>query len=183
MGSGLDPAIAIDADDTPAVYVSPVSPFAIGVVSHGVQDEFTLYVAPLTQLRGAATPWRKLATADQGITDFDLRGEWIYLLTHENAPIATRSCAGRCAIRGPMRSPTRKSSCAARSACCAACSVAKDALYVHETDGGYDALRRLEYNVKLKRVAAPAGRGRLARTRPKAPAALPKTAGSRAAPN
>src|SRR4029077_1257887 len=85
LGSGLDPAIAIDKDNTPAVYVSPVSPFAIGVVSHGVQDEMTLYVAPLTQLRGAATPWRKLASADHGVTDFDLRGEWIYLLTHENA--------------------------------------------------------------------------------------------------
>jgi prolyl oligopeptidase len=86
FGTGLNPAVAIDADDTPTIHVSPVSPFAIGIVSRGVQDEFSLYVVPLTQLQGAATPWRKLAVAEQAITDLDLRGEWIYLLTHEGAP-------------------------------------------------------------------------------------------------
>ncbi len=177
LGSGLDPAIAIDRDDTPAVYVSPVSPFAIGVVGHGVQDEFTLYVAPLTQLRGAATPWRKLATADQGITDFDLRGEWIYLLTHENAD---RNQVVRWSLRDPQPYALADAEVvvAASDHVLRSVHVAKDALYVHESDGsGYDTLRRLEYNVKLKRVAAPATRGGARARVPKAAAALPKTAG------
>ena len=77
-----------------------------------------------------------------------------------------------------MRSPTPKSSCAASDRVLRSVHVAKDALYVHETDGGYDALRRLEYNVKLKRAAAPAAqRQGTASTAPRSPAALPKTAG------
>jgi prolyl oligopeptidase len=176
LGSGLDPAITIDKEDTPAIYVSPVSPFAIGVVSHGVQDEMTLYVAPLTQLRGVATPWRKLATADHGITDFDLRGEWIYLLTHENAD---RNQVVRWSLRDPQPYALADAEVvvAASDRVLRSVNVAKDALYVHETDGGYDTLRRLEYNVKLKRVAAPAARGGTRARVPKTAAALPKTAG------
>jgi prolyl oligopeptidase len=48
---------------------------------------------------------------------------------------------------------------------------------VHETNSGYSALRRLEYNVKLKRVAAPAARGKARAKVKNTPAALPKTAG------
>ncbi len=176
LGNGLDPAIAIDKDDIPAIYVSPLSPFAIGVVSHGVQDEFTLYVAPLTQLRGAATPWRKLATAEQGITDLDLRGEWIYLLTHENAD---RYQVVRWSLRDPRPYALHDAEVvvAASDRVLRSVHVAKDALYVHETDGGYDTLRRLEYNVKLKRAAAPAARGGTRARSVKGAAALPKTAG------
>ncbi len=176
FGGGPDSAIAIDADDTPTIHVSPVSPFAIGVVSHGVQDEVTLYVAPLTQLRGAATPWRKFATAEQGITDFDLRGEWIYLLTHENAP---RYQIVRWSLRDsrPYTLADAEVVVPPSDRVLRSISVAKDALYVQETDAGYGALRRLEYNVKLKRPAAPAARGRARASKAKPPAALPKTAG------
>jgi prolyl oligopeptidase len=176
FGSGLNPAIAIDADDTPSVHASPVSPFAIGVVSHGVQNEVSLYVAPLTQLRGAATPWRKLATSAQGITDFDLRGEWIYLLTHEDAP---RYQVVRWSLREsrPYTLANAEIVVPASERVLRGVNVAKDALYVQETDAGYGSLRRLEYNVKMKRVAAPAARGKARAKVPTSPAALPKTAG------
>ena len=176
FGRGVNPNVTIDPDDTPTIHVSPVSPFVIGVVSHGVQDEFSLYVAPLTQLRGAATPWRKLATSEQGITDFDLRGEWIYLLTHENAPHYQ-------VVRWSLREARPYTLAGAEVVVPAServlrtISVAKDALYLHETDGGASALQRLEYNVKLKRAAAPPVRGK-PRAKPRSgPAALPKVAG------
>ena len=178
FGRGLNPAVAIDVEDTPTVHVSPVSPFAIGVVSHGVQDEVSLYVAPLTQLRGAATPWRKLATFNQGIIDFDLRGEWIYLLTHEDAP---RYQIVRWSLRDPRPYSLAEAEVVvpASERVLRSVSVAKDALYVHETDAGHGALRRLEYNVKLKRVTATVakGKGKARAKAPSAPAALPKTAG------
>ena len=178
LGSGLNPDIGIAADDMPTVHVSPVSPYAIGVISHGVRDEVSLYFVPLTQLRGAATPWRKLATLDRQITDFDLRGEWIYLLTHEEAP---RYQVVRWSLRDPRpyaladaESVLPSSERVLRSL-----SVAKDALYVRETDAGYDALRRLEYNVKLRRVAVPAARttGKTRAPVTRGPSALPKAAG------
>jgi len=176
FGRGVNPNVAIHPDDTPTIHVSPVSPYVIGVVSHGVQDEFSLYVAPLTQLRGAATPWRKLATPEQGIIDFDLRGEWIYLLTHENAP---RYQVVRWSLREarPYALAGAEVVVPASERVLRTISVAKDALYVHETDGGASALQRLEYNVKLKRAAAPPARGK-PRAKPRSgPAALPKVAG------
>lgn len=176
FGRGVNPAVTIDPDDTPTVHVSPVSPYVIGVVSHGVQDELTLYVAPMTQLRGAATPWRRLATPEQGITDFDLRGEWIYLLTHEDAP---RYQVVRWSLRdpGPYTLANAEVVVPASERVLRSLSVAKDALYVHETDAGSSSLQRLEYNVKLKRVAARPARGK-PRAKPRAaPAALPKVAG------
>jgi prolyl oligopeptidase len=146
------------------------------VVSHGVQDELTLYVAPMTQLRGAATPWRKIVTPEQGITDFDLRGEWIYLLTHEDAP---RYQVVRWSLRdpGPYTLADAEVVVPASERVLRSLSVAKDALYVHETDAGASAMQRLEYNVKLKRVAARPARGK-PRAKPRAaPASLPKVAG------
>jgi len=176
FGRGVNPNVTIDPDDTPAIHVSPVSPYVIGVVSHGVQDEFSLYVAPLTQLRGAATPWRRIATPEQGITDFDLRGEWIYLLTHENAP---RYQVVRWSLRDPRPYALASAEVVlpASDRVVRTISVAKDALYVHESDGGASTLQRLEYNVKLKRATAPPARGK-PRAKPRtAPAALPKVAG------
>jgi prolyl oligopeptidase len=176
FGNDLNPAVAIDADDTPTVRVSPVSPFAIGIVSHGVQDEFSLYVVPLTQLRGAETPWRKLAISEQAITDFDLRGEWIFLLTHEGAP---RYQVVRWSLRDPRPYSLENAEIVvpASERVLRSVSVAKDALYVQETDAGYAVLRRLEYNVKLSRAAAPAAKGKPGVNAKRAPAALPKVAG------
>lgn len=176
FGGDLNPAVTIDADDTPTIHVSPVSPFAMGVVSHGVQDEVTLYVAPLTQLRGAATPWRKLAAPEQGITDFDLRGEWIYLLTHEDAP---RYQIVRWSLRDPRPYTLANAEIVVPTSerVLRGLSIAKDALYVRETDAGYGTLRRLEYNVKLKRVAAPAAKGKARANVRSSPAELPKNAG------
>ncbi|HQR09718.1 MAG TPA: prolyl oligopeptidase family serine peptidase [Casimicrobiaceae bacterium] len=179
FGSGVNPAVAFDADDMPSVHVSPVSPYAIGVVSHGVQNELSIYVAPLTQLRGAATPWRKLAGPERGITDFDLRGEWIYLLTNENAP---RYQIARWSLRDPRPFALADAEIVVPTSerVVRGLNVAKDALYVQETDGEIGVLRRLEYNVKLRRAApartAPVRAGARSRAAGK-PAALPKTAG------
>jgi prolyl oligopeptidase len=176
FGGGLDPAITIDDDDTPTLRVSPVSPFIIGVVSHGVQDEVTLYIAPLAGLRGAATPWRKLATAEQGITDFDLRGEWIYLLTHENAP---RYQVVRWSLRDPRPYALANAEIVVPESArvLRSINVARDALYVQDTDAGFDGVRRLEYNVKLTRAAAPGTRAKTRANVRSAASAMPKTAG------
>ena len=59
-------------------------------------------------------------------------------------------------------------------------SVAKDALYVHETDAGYGALRRLEYNVKLKRRRRARGQGQGAREQSQAARRVAQDRGNRA---
>jgi prolyl oligopeptidase len=176
LGSGLNPAVKIDGDDTPSLEVSPVSPFAIGIISHGVQNEVSLYVAPLAQLRGAATPWRKLAGREQGITDFALRGEWIYLLTHDHA---SRFRILRWSLKDPRPYSAADAEVvvAPSEQVIRSLAVAKDALYVQTMEAGYGKLLRLEYNVKVQRAAAPVAKGKTRKSARGTATSLPKFAG------
>ncbi len=151
---GLDAAVTMDADDTPSVDASPVSPFALGLIQHGTQNEQTLYVARLNTLRTGATPWRKLAGPERGIVGYDLRGEWIYLVTNENAP---RYRVLRWSLNDPRPFTPEDAEVVVEesSRVIKSVHVARDALYVHQMDAGYSKLLRLEFNVRPAR-----GRGR-----------------------
>ena len=176
LGSGLAPGVAVAADDTPSIVVSPVSPFAIGVVRHGVQPEVTLYAARLTELNGAATPWRRLAGPERGITDFDLRGGALYAVTNENAP---RYRVLRWSLAEPR--PFAEADAAVivpeSARVVRGVSVAKDALYVQQMDAGVSRLLRVRFDgaepaAAPARSAAPAKSA--ARGKAPAPRAAPK---------
>ncbi len=172
FGAELNDAVSIDADDTPSLETSPVSPFAIGIVTHGVQREVSLYVARLTELRGATTPWRLVAGPEHGIVGFELRGEWIYLVTSESAP---RYQVVRWSLndKRPYALSNAEVLVPESGRVVRGVSVARDALYVQQLDAGYGKLLRLEFNVRLRpppRTATRKGAGR-------PPAALPKSAG------
>ncbi len=181
LGRGLSPDVNLDADDSPSVVVSPVSPYAIGVVVHGVEREVSLYVAPLSQIRGAATPWRKLAGPEAGITDFDLRGEWIYVVSNQAAPRYRVLRWSLMSGRG-YDADAAEVVVAQSDRVVTGIGVAKDALYVQQLDAGIGKLLRLEFNVNLRKNP---GAARTTGTAPKpkpgrratAPASLPKTAG------
>jgi prolyl oligopeptidase len=181
LGRGLSPVVEIAPDDSPSVIVSPVSPYAIGVIAHGVEREVSLYVAPLAQVRGSATPWLKLAGPESGITDLDLRGEWIYLVTNANAP---RYRVVRWSLKEGVPFDARRAEVvvAESDRVVTGIGVAKDALYVQQLDAGVGRLLRLEFNVNLRKEPAaarstPAPRAQRSARRSPAPAALPKTAG------
>jgi prolyl oligopeptidase len=145
FGMGLSPAVTLAPDDTPSIESSPVSPFVIGVVQHGVQRELSLYVARLTDLRGADTPWRRLAGPERGIVSFDLRGEWVYVVTDENAP---RQRVLRWSLNEPGAfDPSGAAVVVPESErVVRGVSVAKEALYVQQADAGYARLVRLPFN-------------------------------------
>jgi len=147
FGRGLDSDVDMAADDTPAVDASPVSPFALGVVRHGTQREMTLYVARLNTLRSGATPWRKLAGPERGIVDYDVRGEWIYVVTNEGAP---RYRVLRWSLNDPRPFTPEDADVvvAESSRVIKSIGVARDALYVQQQDAGYSKLLRLEFNVR-----------------------------------
>lgn len=154
LGPGLNSAVPIDPDDMPSIETSPVSPFVIGVVQHGVQRELSLYVARLTDLRGEATPWRRLAGPERGIVGFDLRGEWIYVVSSENAPRYQ-------VMRWSLNQSRAFTPAAAEivvpesQRVIRALSVAKEALYVTQLDEGYGRLLRLPFNPNPRK--APVG--------------------------
>ncbi|HKD18506.1 MAG TPA: hypothetical protein VKG23_11625, partial [Thermoanaerobaculia bacterium] len=61
FGFGVSDSVAMAPADFSFVLQSSASPWILGVVAHGVQNELTLYAAPTESVRGASTSWRKLA--------------------------------------------------------------------------------------------------------------------------
>ena len=102
----------------------------------------TLYTAPLNQLDGARTPWRKVADAADEITQADLHGDELFLLSHRGA---ARYQVLR--VRLPaadLRSATTV--VAASEVVLTQIRCAADALYVCTLDGGLGGVLRLPYD-------------------------------------
>jgi prolyl oligopeptidase len=141
LGHGLNPGIEIRETDTPYVAVSPASPYAIGLIAHGVMNEQTLYVARIDQLAGVKTPWKKLAGVADAVTGFDLRGAEAYLLSHHDASnfkiLAVNLNAPDIAKAEVVVPPG--------SSVVKGLAVAKDALYVQTMESGLDHLQRVPF--------------------------------------
>lgn len=86
LGIDLSPHVPIGPLDGPGVATQIGSDFAIGEIEHGVQREITLYVAPLAKVTGPNTPWKKVCDVDDNITGFDIHGDTLFLLSHQDAP-------------------------------------------------------------------------------------------------
>ncbi|HSZ74703.1 MAG TPA: prolyl oligopeptidase family serine peptidase, partial [Rhizomicrobium sp.] len=82
--SGHGPAFK--PDENPALGISPGAPMAVGLNINGVQPEFEIWLAPKTKLEDSRVVWRELAARDDGVTNLDLRGNEIFLLSHKDAP-------------------------------------------------------------------------------------------------
>jgi len=83
FGYEASPKVRMDSTDIPWIVTWPGSPYAFGVVAHGVQNEITLYAAPLDSLGKPDIPWWKVADVENMVTNFAPRGDQIYLLTHK----------------------------------------------------------------------------------------------------
>lgn len=152
------PTVTLAPEDTPRIVASPVSPFVIGVVQHGTRQEVSLYVARLTDLRGPETPWRRLTGPERGIVDFDLRGEWIYVVTHEQAP-RYRVLRWSLNDAGPFDPRTAAVVLPESARVVRGIAVAKEALYVHQTHAGSASLVRLPFNPVPRKLPPKARRG------------------------
>lgn len=153
FGYGVSQDIKVAEDDFSFVTCSPVSTHAIGYVKHGVEKEFSLYVAPLASVSGTATPWRKIVDYDDQVTGFAVRGDDLYLLTHREAPRYK-------VIRIKLSAPdlTRADVIVEPSeAVITGLSVAEDGLYVQQLDGGIGRLLRVPFSsdTKPQRITLP----------------------------
>jgi prolyl oligopeptidase len=82
----ISPQTPMTPDDEPGILTQTGSKWAIGAIQHGVQNEQTLYVAPVASLGQPGVPWVKLCDVDADVTDFTFIGDDVYLLTHKDAP-------------------------------------------------------------------------------------------------
>jgi prolyl oligopeptidase len=152
LGKDSTPSAAFADSDFPFIAVTPGSDVAMAAIVHGVLNEVTLYAAPLAEVTGTATNWRKVADVADDVTRMALHGRDLYLLSHKDAPrfkvlkldatapdlakAVTVVPAGKAVIRG--------------------IDAASDALYVEDLDGGIGEMRRLDYaSGQVKPVALP----------------------------
>jgi prolyl oligopeptidase len=141
FGYALSPRVTVGVNDLSFVTVNPDSPYAVGLLAHGVQNETTAYIAPVASLTKPDVPWRKIVDTPDQITGFASHGDLVYLLSHQGASrykILRVSYShpelGRAAIVVPPGQAVLNS-----------LGAAQDALYVKMLDGGIGRLLRVPY--------------------------------------
>lgn len=150
FGEGLA-AVKIKPSDIPFVAIIPGTPYALGVIAHGVQNEVTLYAAPLNSLQQSRVPWKKICDVEDDITGFDAHGDDLYLQSHKQA---SRYKVLHTTLSNPNVSQADVV-LPAGEAVIRNIAAARDALYVQELDGGLGRLVRVPYNSKPEQVALP----------------------------
>jgi len=153
LGLDLSPRMQIPATDLPIIVYSPASTYALGLDIQFVRNEVSLYVAPLAQVNGAQTPWRKVTGFDDDVTRFDVHGNDLYLLSHHGA---SRYQVLRVSLSNPDLSEAEVV-VPAGEAVLTNLGAAKDALYVQALDGGIGRLLRVPFGPapKVQQVPLP----------------------------
>lgn len=141
FGIGVVPGIDVDSIAFPAVIADPSSRWAIALVGNGVQNELTLYTAPLSEAARPGARWRKVADTADAVVGFALHGADLYLLTHHDAPRYT-------VVRTPLADPdlAHATPVVPQSELVLQSLVsAGDALYVVALDAGLGRVLRVPY--------------------------------------
>ena len=70
----------------PQVARWPGGKWAAAVISNGVQNEVEIWLTPVERAGDAAAPWRPLTSYEDGVTNLEISGERVFLLSHQDAP-------------------------------------------------------------------------------------------------
>lgn len=142
FGNGVNPGIEIGEEAFPEVIVDGQSPYALGILSHGVQPNISVYIAAKKNVDGAKAPWKKIIDPKDEITDCELRGKHLYAISHHNA---SKSKVIRIALDKPDVDKA-ETIVAETAAIVKQIGAAKDALYIRKLDGGIGKLFRMPFD-------------------------------------
>ena len=151
LSRGGDPAVAVQEIDFPVVVTATGSANAIGLLATGVQNEQTLYAAPVAAIQAGPPKWTPVCTPADQVTNFAVQGEALYLLSHKGAPrfkVLKTSAASPALASAAVAVP--ESAMVVTNV-----AAARDALYVQSLDAGLGNLRRLTPDGTLQTVALP----------------------------
>lgn len=152
FGYGVDPKLKIEPADASFVGIDPRTEFAAACVSHGFSNDLTCYVAPVGAVGKPNAHWQKIFDTQDAITNMDIRGDDLYLMSHKDAPrfkIIHTSVSHTDLAKADVVVPPGKSVVTNMLA-------STDALYVVELDGGIGRLLRVPYsNGPQERVVLP----------------------------
>lgn len=151
FGYGYSPGVKIDENDLSFITYSPASPYLIGVIAHGTQNEITAYYVPIDQLKSWPLKWKKLFDVDAAVVRFDVHNDDVYLVTHKNKPRYE-------VIRTSLKKPDLEHATVvvpASDVVIQEADVAKDGIYLRDLDGGIGRVRRLSFDGNLEAVSVP----------------------------
>ncbi len=142
FGYDFTPNVKVTEDDFPVVAFSPAAPkWIVGLVIHGVKNEKDFYVAPFADMPTAKTPWTKVADDSADIVNFDLHGDYLFLLSHKDASrykVLRTSLSKPDLAKATLAVPPGEPVIVGIAA-------AAEGLYIQDLDGGIGKLRRLPY--------------------------------------
>lgn len=142
FGNGVSAGIEIGEEAFPEIIVDGQSPYILGVLSHGVQRNISIYIATKKSVDGAKTPWKKIIGPKDEVTDCELRGKHLYAVSHRNASKSK-------VIRIDLDKPDVDKAdtiVPETTAIVKQIGAAKDALYVRKLDGGIGKLFRVPFD-------------------------------------
>ncbi len=141
FGYGVNPTITFAPTDFPILAYSPASPnHTLAIIAHGVKNEVMIYTAATGAVTSASVPWTLAVTDDDDVTGFDVSGDMLFLLTHQNAPtykVVTTS------LDTPDFADAGSVVAASTHSVVEQISVAGDGLYVRARNGGFGRILKV----------------------------------------
>ncbi|MEO6917520.1 MAG: prolyl oligopeptidase family serine peptidase [Collimonas sp.] len=125
--------------DVGAIIFSPGSRWMVARTTDTTLPEGYLFVADVADLDKPTVAWKKISSFDDKITDAELKGNDLYLLTHAGAP---RNKVLKLDLRHPELKLAREVAAAPKDAVLEKFSLTRDALMAEVREGTSIVLRR-----------------------------------------
>lgn len=142
IGPAVSKSRQFAATDVLTLKSSANSNYMLAEVQHGANLERSLYLIRQDQLKGAASPWIRLASPADKIRNAWLAEEQLYVLS---AKKKTTGSILRLDLKTPQISAAQEI-LSASSDELLDMAIAKDGLYIHAVDDGYSKLLKTELN-------------------------------------
>ena len=151
LAKGTDPVVAVADIDFPGVSATPGSDVALGAIISGVQNEAALYAATLSSAVAGAPHWRRICSPEDKVTGGAIRGEEIYLISHNGASHykLLKTTAAEPSVAHAVTVVPESASVIRNAA------AAKDAIYIQDLNAGLGGLRRLAPDGSVTTIAMP----------------------------
>ncbi|HEX3913957.1 MAG TPA: prolyl oligopeptidase family serine peptidase [Steroidobacteraceae bacterium] len=86
LGASLGHGPALTPVESPAIAISVGAPVAAALSINGVQNELAMWLAPVSRVNDPKVTWTQFITRADDVTNVDMRGAEIFLLSHKDAP-------------------------------------------------------------------------------------------------
>jgi prolyl oligopeptidase len=150
MKRGLDTAVQYEKIQAPYIFTSSHSNYALLVLAD-VRQERRVYTAPLKEAQTGKAKWQLVADFADEVTDIDLHGDDLYLLSTKGHP---RGRIVKTSAKAPAFASAQEV-VAESDLVLQGTARAKDGLYIRAMDGGIGKLLRLGADGKVGSIALP----------------------------